>query len=118
MLIDDQTEQPMSSVVSIAVQAKLADIQKIRNDVSLGKYDVVLSEAPSTPTSRQAEFMELVELVREGLLPVTPNIVKLIIKSSDISLKNEILSVLEQEMQQAQQQAQQEQMTKTLLGGK
>jgi hypothetical protein len=51
--------------------------------------------------------MELLELMKEGILPMTPNIIKLVIKSSDVGVKNEIMQILEQEMQQAAEQQQQ-----------
>ena len=94
---------------------KLQAIQLLQNDITISTYDISISESPSTPTTRQAEFMELLELIKEGVLPLTPAIIKMVIKASDISVKSELLSILEQEMQAMQQQQQQAKVTDALL---
>ena len=99
------------------VQKKLQSMMRIQHDTMLSRYDVAVGETPSTPTSRQAEFMELMEMFSQGILPVTPNTIKLLIKSSDISLKNELLDVIEQEMARAQQQKQQDAVQQAIIGG-
>jgi hypothetical protein len=98
--------------------AKLQGLVIIKNDAGFIKYDIAVSDTPSTPTTRQAEFMELLELMKEGILPMTPNVIKLVVKSSDVGVKNELLQILEQEMQQAQEQQQQQQVLNSVIGGK
>ena len=95
--------------------AKLQALMKIKSDLSIGRYDVLLSDGASTPTTRQMEFIELLELIKEGVVPITPNISKLVIKTSDLSVKNELLAMIEQEMQQQAQQAQQQQIQQAIM---
>jgi hypothetical protein len=64
------------------------------NDITLGKYDVVVSEEPISPTSRQAMFGAILESLHQGV-PIPPDI---LIELSDIPKKNKII----QRMQQAQ----------------
>ena len=85
------------------------DIIRIKKDFDVGKYDVTISEAPDTPTHRQAEFLELMDMLKEGIIPMTPPIIKLLLKTSDISIKKELINIIDQEQQQAQQQQEQQQ---------
>lgn len=80
-------------------------IIKIRSNRLIDKYDVELAQTPSTPTNRAREFMELMDMVKTGVIPITPEISKLIIKASDLSLKSELMASLTKEMQKATQQA-------------
>lgn len=97
------------------IAEKMQNIMQIKNDPLITRYDISIADVPSTPTTRQTEFVELIELIKEGLLPITPNIIKLLLKTSDISIKSDLLDVLEQEMQQAQQQQQQQQVQEAML---
>jgi len=83
---------------------------QFKNNLTVGKYDVRMAEVPSSPTMRQAEFVELMEMLERGVLPLTPGIAQFILRSSDLSLKNDLLAIIEQEFanQQQTQQANQE----------
>jgi len=116
MVADNQTLEQMAA--DPAQQEKLQGLIRIKQDLSVGRYDVSLAESPSTPTTRQMEFAELMDMLRQGVIPMTPNIAKLLIKTSDIAVKGELLSIIEQEIQQAQQQQEQQQIQKAILGGK
>jgi len=113
LMVETENGNPVLTPENIE---KLKVIYKVKLDPSILLYDVSISESPSTPTTRQAEFMEMLELLKEGFLPITPNIIKLILKTSDISLKNELMSILEAEMQKQQEQAQSQQIQKAVLG--
>jgi hypothetical protein len=113
LLSDDGSLQSLQA--DPAGLEKLGGVIVIKNDAGFLKYDIAIGDAPSTPTTRQAEFMELLELMKEGILPMTPNIIKLVIKSSDVGVKNEIMQILEQEMQQAAEQQQQAAMQEAVL---
>jgi len=78
--------------------------ERVKNDLTLGKYDIQMAEIPSTPTMRQGEFVELMEMVKLGVLPITPGVAKFIVESSDMSLKGKLLGILDGEFKQQQEQ--------------
>jgi len=95
---------------------KLYAAMMLKSDDTILKYDIGISETPSTPTTRQMEFVELMEMMQQQILPPTPGIIKLIIKSSDIAVKNELLAVIEEEMAKQQQQQEENEMRSAVLG--
>lgn len=81
--------------VRIAAQKILTEeMGRIRS----GRYGVKLTEAPSTPTRRLANFMSLLELdkTRPGQIPL-----KTIIQASDMDQKERIIEDIEQQQQQS-----------------
>ena len=84
-------------------------LQEILNDSEVTRYDVALSDVPSTPTARVASFVELKEIIgmmAQMGLPPNPNIIEQLINASDISQKREVIGAIKQQVAQAQAQAQ------------
>lgn len=83
-------------------------IVRTLNDLSVGEYDIVISDTPATITQRTAQFWSLVDAC--GKLGINGNIIlDILLDLSDIPQKEEIKHRLEQ-LQQQQAQAQQQQM--------
>jgi len=59
---------------------------KVLNDVTVGRYDVVIDETPNTPTARLANFASMLEALKIGM-PIPP---ELIVKASDWPNKEEM----------------------------
>jgi hypothetical protein len=91
------TFQPGTKLLAINIQMG----EKRLNDVSVGKYDVVFDHVSQNPTTRRAQYYDLLNLVGLGI-PVPP---KRIIEASDMRNKQELINDIE-EAQQAQAQAQ------------
>jgi hypothetical protein len=108
------TNKPQFAEVNQRIYNNMGAIAEIKRNIAVDKYDVVISETPSSPTNRMMEYQELMALLQSQILPPTPGILKLVIQSSDISMKNELTEILEQEMQKAAEQ-QDEQMVKEAL---
>lgn len=75
----------------------------IINNLSLGKYDVILEEAPDTLNLQNEQFSELVRLA-EAKLPIPAD---MIIEASSLPNKKQLLNRLQQQAQ-AQKQMQQQ----------
>ena len=93
-------------------------IQRMLEDIKVGKYDVEVSDAPQTPTQRIAEFAELkemIEMMGAYGMPPTPGMLTALVNASDISLKREVQQELQNMAQQAQQQQQQQQQPWSLV---
>ncbi|MGE4357520.1 MAG: portal protein [Candidatus Omnitrophota bacterium] len=77
--------------------ANIVDAQRYSIELlksrKVGKYEVVLTTSPSSPTTRIMNFTMLMELVKMGF-PVPP---KLLLTYSDIPGKEEMLAELEQQ---------------------
>lgn len=83
-------------------------ITKTLNDLSVGEYDIVISDTPATSTQRTAQFWSLVDAC--GKLGIQGNmIMDILIDLSDIPQRQEIKRRL-QSQQEQQAQAQQQQM--------
>lgn len=80
------------------------------NDLSIGEYDIIIADTPSTATQRTAQFWSLVDAC--GALGIQGNMVlDILLDLSDIAQKDEIKNRLrQQEEQQAQAQQQAMQM--------
>jgi len=71
---------------------------KILRDVSALKYDVVISEAPSTPSMRQMELLGLLEVLKT-VPGIAPDVIDILIELMDLPHKPEILQRIKQRMQ-------------------
>jgi len=71
-------------------------VEKIVNDLTVGKYDVVIGSQPQSMTTRMAEFMMLVDLISSGA-PIPP---EYLIEASDLSNKESILKDIKMRQQQ------------------
>ncbi|MCU7518535.1 MAG: hypothetical protein HF307_19360 [Ignavibacteria bacterium] len=89
---------------------------EIKNDVSIGEYDLEISQEPYGRTARQLEFAKLYDLMT-FLAQIDPVFVQasipLLIKASDTPYKNDLLqlvnSLQQQKMMQQQALEQQQQ---------
>lgn len=70
-------------------------IERVLNDVTVGKYDVVVSDQAISPSMRYLHFQELIEIVRETGVQIHPAI---LVKSSNLpqDMKQEILESMQQ----------------------
>ena len=67
------------------------------NDVSVGKYDVVVDHVAQNPTTRRAQYYDLLNLVSMGI-PVPP---RHLIGATDMRNKEQLIADIEQAQQQA-----------------
>lgn len=72
---------------------------EILNDVSIGRYDIKIEEAPDTLNLRSENFEQLMRMAEAGI-PVPPD---MIIESSQLPSKNKLLQGMQQQQQMAQQ---------------
>lgn len=79
------------------------DISGIINDITVGKYDVVISDVPTTINYQQGQLTEALEFRKMGVAIPDDEMVKL----STLARKNEIAKRLSGEADQAKQQQQQ-----------
>ena len=70
---------------------------KILRDVAALKYDVVISEAPSTPSMRQMELQGLLEVLKT-IPGIAPDVIDILIELMDLPHKPEILQRVKQRM--------------------
>lgn len=76
-------------------------IVQVLNDVTIGKYDVVISDKEIMPTMRLERFRYFTELVKSGALPLPPEVmVKIILHLLD---DPELKGMVEEEMASFQQ---------------
>jgi len=83
------------------------------NDVTVGKYDVVIADVPTQITFQNAQFSQAIEMRKFGVMIPDAEMVRM----STLSRKNEIAKQLEggpSEEDKAQQQLQIETMEKTI----
>ncbi|MBW1996416.1 MAG: hypothetical protein JRJ29_00485 [Deltaproteobacteria bacterium] len=98
---------PDNQVQYLTINQKMVDVmtgvEKILNDVTIGKYDVAVADQAVSPSMRYLQFQELLEMIRETGAMIPPTI---LIKASSLpeDLKREILEEL-QAIAQAQEQA-------------
>lgn len=114
-IVGENGEQKM---IVVNQQQQMVDAQtqqvitKTLNDLSVGEYDIVISDTPATSTQRTAQFWSLVDAC--GKLGIQGNmIMDILIDLSDIPQKEEIkrrLQAQQQEQAQAAQQQMQAQM--------
>lgn len=70
---------------------------KILRDVSALTYDVIISEAPSTPSMRQMELLGLLEVLKT-VPGIAPDVIDILIELMDLPHKPEILQRIKQRM--------------------
>lgn len=86
----------------------MGTITRALNDLSVGEYDIVISDTPATSTQRTAQFWSLVDAC--GKLGIQgQSVLDILIDLSDVPYKQEIKRRL-QAQQEQQAQAQQAQM--------
>ena len=84
-------------------------VKKVLNDLSVGKFDIVISQTPYGPTARELEFIKLVDLMKFAI-EVSPDkaaaMLPVVIKASDSSYRADIMQALGLMGQQKDQQDQ------------
>lgn len=72
-------------------------VQRILNDVTIGEYDIVISNAPYAPTEREMEFVKLVDVMKFAITINPEFAIKMfpiMIKASNSSYRMDILEAL------------------------
>jgi len=93
------------------------DPSKLINDVTIGRYDVVIADVPTQITFQNAQFAQAIEMRKFGVMIPDAEMVRM----STLSRKNEIAKELEggpspeqQALQQQQQQLELQKLSKEL----
>lgn len=77
------------------------------NDLSVGEFDVVITESPATPTKRYSDMLTFMELMKTPLGQVVSQVAPdLFLEFSDLPNKEKVAERLRMAMQQQAQQAQ------------
>ncbi|MBU0599112.1 hypothetical protein KKF61_09090 [Patescibacteria group bacterium] len=92
--IDEPDEQGRDRYIAINAR----DYDRIKNDVTVGDYDVVVAEEPLSPTNRQAMYNTFVELLHQGI-PIPPD---LVVELSDMPRKEDVIARLRDYAQEQQ----------------
>lgn len=76
------------------------------NDLSVGDYDIVIADTPSTATQRTAQFWSLVDACGQLGIGGT-DVLPILLDLSDIAQKEELKQMLQKKQEEAAQQQQQ-----------
>jgi len=95
-------QNPQTEEDQVKIQKQEMAVERLLNDNGLEELDIAIEVSANSPTTRSANFSLLLEMVKYGL-PVPPDV---LIQSSDLPNKDEILGMI-QAQAQAQQQAEQ-----------
>lgn len=92
------------------IEADIDQMVQLMKSIKVGKYGVTILQSPSNPTIRFANFEILMEIARlyEGMIP--PDI---LLDSSDIPRKEEVVERLKQSMEEQKQLMQQQAQAET-----
>lgn len=101
----------------ITINQEQPDVSHLINDVTVGKYDVVIADVPTQITFQNAQFSQAIEMRKFGVQIPDDEMVRM----STLSRKNEIAKKIEggpseeqQRLQDQQVQLQLEQLQKTI----
>jgi hypothetical protein len=86
------------------INKKVAETDRILNDMSIGRYETIVTTQVQTPTARLARYYEILEAVKAGL-PIPPEI---LVEVSDWPEKDKIKEAIQQQKQMQAQQMQME----------
>lgn len=100
---EDSQGKPTNQQVTINQEAD--DASYLINDVTVGRYDVVIADVPTQITFQNAQFSQAIEMRKFGVQIPDAEMVKM----STLSRKNEIAKQLEGGPSEEQQQLQQQQ---------
>jgi hypothetical protein len=106
----DENGKPVPRAVKINKEDLSTEDPTLINDVSVGKYDVVIADVPTQITFQNAQFAQAVELRKYGVMIPDAEMIKM----STLSRKNEIAKQLENAPDQEQIDAQKEQLQLTV----
>lgn len=81
--------------VNQRVQDMMTGIEKVLNDVTVGDYDVVVSDQSISPSMRYLHFQELIEIVQQTGVGIPPDV---LVKASNLpqDMKQEIIQAMQQ----------------------
>jgi hypothetical protein len=110
--ITDNSEEPEFATVNqqrlVGWDQNGGPVNRIVNDLSVGEFDVVITESPATPSKRYSDFLALMEMMKTPLGGVlAQTIPDIFLELSDLPNKAKIQARLQQAMQQQQQMAMQ-----------
>lgn len=91
--------------IPVTINKESEDGSSLINDVTVGKYDVVIADVPTQITFQNAQFAQAIELRKFGVQIPDDEMVRM----STLSRKNEIAKKLEQGPSEEQQQLLQQQ---------
>lgn len=77
------------------------DDGRVLNDLTIGEYDVVVTEQPMQITFDNSQFNQLIELATKLPQVITPEFIKVLIRYSNITDKQDMLEALKQQQQPA-----------------
>jgi hypothetical protein len=106
----DENGKPVNTAVKINQEDPSTDDPTLINDVSVGKYDVVIADVPTQITFQNAQFSQAIELRKYGVMIPDAEMVRM----STLSRKNEIATQLENAPDQESVDAQKEQLQLTV----
>jgi hypothetical protein len=102
LVLDESTEQPTESSITIN---QVDDFGEMINDITVGKYDVVIADIPTQVTFQNAQFQQALEMRKYGVEIPDDEMVKM----STLARKNEIAKRMSGEANEEQQKQMQEQ---------
>jgi hypothetical protein len=70
-------------------------VDQVLNDLSMGRYNTVVSTSPNAVTTRMKNFSEMIGVLKMGF-PIPPRI---LVKASDWPFKEEIIQHMDEQMQ-------------------
>ncbi len=99
----------------VAMLTPMGVVHQIVNDVSIGEYDVVVTDTPATPTQRQAQFWALVDAVQKLGIP-GEMVFDLLLDASDMPQRDEIKKRWQERQQAIQAQTAADNQARALAG--
>lgn len=106
-LVDPATGAPL--IDPMTLQA----VTRTVNDLSVGRFDIVISETPATATQRVAQYYALIEAAQAGI-QIPPDV---LLEASDLPQKEEIKQRMLQEQMMRQRQMEMEEARRRGMSG-
>jgi len=105
MIVGPEDEKGKPTNEQVTINQESEDKSYLINDVTVGRYDVVIADVPTQITFQNAQFSQAIEMRKFGVQIPDAEMVKM----STLSRKNEIAKKLEGGPSEEQQQLQQQQ---------
>lgn len=102
---DDGQDDFVTINQRVMMQTPYGFAEQVINDISVGEYDIVITESPATPTQRQAQFWALVDAASKLGIP-GDMIFDILLDASDLPQREQIKQRWQERQQMAQMQAQ------------
>ena len=81
-------------------------VERVLNDITVGKYDIAIDESPYTPTAKELEYLKLVDTIQVigNLDPqLAVKFTPVLIKASNTNYREDMLRILNEAEQASQQ---------------